>query len=138
MSHRRGPQSELIRQMMIGQGVSRRGFLRGASLASLAVAAPALLSACGTEGAQQAEGECESTDKSDTEKTLNFSNWPLYIDEKKVKRNGKKETVYPTLEKFQDASGIEVEYGPADEPWGVRRFFVRDPFGKLLNILQHQ
>lgn len=35
-------------------------------------------------------------------------------------------------------AGIEVEYGPADEPWGVRRFFVRDPFGKLVNILQHQ
>ncbi|WP_105903788.1 VOC family protein [Vibrio gangliei] len=34
--------------------------------------------------------------------------------------------------------GIPVEYGPAIEPWGVRRFYVRDPFGKLVNILQHQ
>lgn len=34
--------------------------------------------------------------------------------------------------------GIAVEYGPANEPWGVRRFYVRDPFGKLINILQHQ
>jgi catechol 2,3-dioxygenase-like lactoylglutathione lyase family enzyme len=32
---------------------------------------------------------------------------------------------------------IPIEYGPADEPWGVRRFFVRDPSGKLLNILSH-
>jgi hypothetical protein len=24
-----------------------------------------------------------------------------------------------------------------DEPWGVRRFFVRDPSGKVLNILSH-
>ncbi len=32
---------------------------------------------------------------------------------------------------------IPIEYGPADEPWGVRRFFVRDPFGKLVNILTH-
>jgi catechol 2,3-dioxygenase-like lactoylglutathione lyase family enzyme len=32
---------------------------------------------------------------------------------------------------------IKIEYGPADEPWGVRRFFVRDPFGKLVNILMH-
>lgn len=32
---------------------------------------------------------------------------------------------------------IPVEYGPADEPWGVRRFYVRDPFGKLVNILAH-
>jgi catechol 2,3-dioxygenase-like lactoylglutathione lyase family enzyme len=35
-------------------------------------------------------------------------------------------------------AGIAVEYGPATEPWGVRRFFVRDPFGKLINILQHE
>jgi len=32
---------------------------------------------------------------------------------------------------------LPIEYGPADEPWGVRRFFVRDPFGKLVNILVH-
>ena len=35
-------------------------------------------------------------------------------------------------------AGIAIEYGPATEPWGVRRFFVRDPFGKLINILQHE
>jgi catechol 2,3-dioxygenase-like lactoylglutathione lyase family enzyme len=32
---------------------------------------------------------------------------------------------------------IKIEYGPADEPWSVRRFYVRDPFGKLVNILMH-
>jgi catechol 2,3-dioxygenase-like lactoylglutathione lyase family enzyme len=35
-------------------------------------------------------------------------------------------------------AGFPVEYGPADEPWGVRRFYVRDPFGKLINILAHE
>jgi len=35
-------------------------------------------------------------------------------------------------------AGIPIEYGPADEPWGVRRFYVRDPFGKLVNILSHR
>jgi catechol 2,3-dioxygenase-like lactoylglutathione lyase family enzyme len=35
-------------------------------------------------------------------------------------------------------AGIPIEYGPAEEPWGVRRFYVRDPFGKLINILSHQ
>jgi catechol 2,3-dioxygenase-like lactoylglutathione lyase family enzyme len=34
-------------------------------------------------------------------------------------------------------AGFPVEYGPVDEPWGVRRFYVRDPFGKLVNILAH-
>jgi catechol 2,3-dioxygenase-like lactoylglutathione lyase family enzyme len=33
---------------------------------------------------------------------------------------------------------IAIEYGPTDEPWGVRRFFVRDPLGKLVNILAHR
>ena len=28
--------------------------------------------------------------------------------------------------------------GPATEPWGVRRFFIRDPFGRLLNVLAHE
>lgn len=35
------------------------------------------------------------------------------------------------------AAGLVPEYGPAHEPWGVRRFFIRDPFGRLLNILVH-
>lgn len=36
------------------------------------------------------------------------------------------------------AAGVAIEYGPADEPWGVRRFYVRDPLGRLLNILSHR
>lgn len=35
-------------------------------------------------------------------------------------------------------AGHEPEYGPITEPWGVRRFFVRDPFGRVLNILSHE
>lgn len=34
-------------------------------------------------------------------------------------------------------AGYTPEYGPVTEPWGVRRFFVRDPFGRLVNILAH-
>jgi hypothetical protein len=37
-----------------------------------------------------------------------------------------------------DKANIPIEYGPTSEPWGVRRFFVRDPFGKLINILVHE
>lgn len=40
------------------------------------------------------------------------------------------------LERMHEAK-IPIEYGPADEPWGVRRFYVRDPFGRLVNILCH-
>jgi catechol 2,3-dioxygenase-like lactoylglutathione lyase family enzyme len=35
------------------------------------------------------------------------------------------------------AAGFPIEYGPVNEPWGVRRFYVRDPFGKLINVLAH-
>ena len=35
------------------------------------------------------------------------------------------------------SAGFPVVYGPADEPWGVRRFYTRDPFGKLVNVLAH-
>ena len=40
------------------------------------------------------------------------------------------------LERVEKA-GFPIEYGPAEEPWGVRRFYTRDPFGKLVNILTH-
>src|SRR5262245_58914542 len=36
------------------------------------------------------------------------------------------------------AAGSSIEYGPTSEPWGVRRFYVHDPFGRLLNILAHE
>ncbi|MFD0710864.1 VOC family protein [Paenibacillus sp. GCM10027626] len=45
--------------------------------------------------------------------------------------------VEEALERMQKA-GFPIEYGPADEPWGVRRFYVRDPFGKLINIVAHR
>lgn len=35
------------------------------------------------------------------------------------------------------SAGLAIVYGPTDEPWGVRRFFLRDPFGNLVNILSH-
>ncbi len=33
--------------------------------------------------------------------------------------------------------GIEIVYPLTDEPWGVRRFFARDPSGNVVNILSH-
>jgi catechol 2,3-dioxygenase-like lactoylglutathione lyase family enzyme len=35
------------------------------------------------------------------------------------------------------AMGFVIEYQLTDEPWGVRRFFLRDPFGRLVNVLSH-
>ena len=104
------PAPDDIRRMMAASAVSRRGFLRGAGLAGLGLGAPALLSACGTKAAKQTASSCVSKDLSATQKTLHFSNWPLYIDEKKVKQGGKKVTVFPSLQKFEQDSGIKVEY----------------------------
>jgi len=34
-------------------------------------------------------------------------------------------------------AGFNVVYPLTLEPWGIRRFYVEDPFGKLINILEH-
>jgi len=33
--------------------------------------------------------------------------------------------------------GFSIVYPLTDEPWGVRRFFVVDPNGTILNVLSH-
>jgi catechol 2,3-dioxygenase-like lactoylglutathione lyase family enzyme len=33
--------------------------------------------------------------------------------------------------------GRPIEYALRDEPWGVRRFMLRDPAGRLVNVLSH-
>lgn len=35
------------------------------------------------------------------------------------------------------SAGAEIVYELTEEPWGVRRFFVRDPDGHVINILAH-
>ncbi|MFJ8197137.1 VOC family protein [Streptomyces sp. NPDC096152] len=35
-------------------------------------------------------------------------------------------------------SGAEIVYPLQDEEWGVRRFFVRDPNGRVVNVLSHR
>ncbi|AXK34721.1 glyoxalase [Streptomyces armeniacus] len=36
------------------------------------------------------------------------------------------------------ASGAEIVHPLQDEEWGVRRFFVRDPNGRVVNVLSHR
>jgi len=33
--------------------------------------------------------------------------------------------------------GLRIVYPIRDEPWGVRRFFVEDPGGTIVNVLAH-
>ncbi|MFF8843157.1 VOC family protein [Streptomyces sp. NPDC015127] len=43
------------------------------------------------------------------------------------------DTAYETMR----ARGAEIVYPLSDEEWGVRRFFVRDPNGRVVNVLSH-
>jgi lactoylglutathione lyase len=36
-----------------------------------------------------------------------------------------------------ERAGLDIVYRLIDEPWGVRRFYVRDPEGRTINILSH-
>ncbi|MFA1548792.1 VOC family protein [Actinomadura chokoriensis] len=35
-------------------------------------------------------------------------------------------------------SGAQIVHPLQDEEWGVRRFFVRDPTGRVVNVLSHR
>jgi spermidine/putrescine transport system substrate-binding protein len=94
-------------QLHLPHGVNRRGFLRGAGLAGLAVGTPGLLAACGTGGAKVSKSDCTSVDLSAKEKELTFSNWIGYIDPIKGKN-------VSTLEKFERQTGIKVDYRNGD------------------------
>jgi spermidine/putrescine transport system substrate-binding protein len=74
---------------------SRRSFLLGAGAA--AVGGPAFLAACGSGGGGGgAAGEKGST--------VNFANWPFYIEDDKKPTSG------ATLKDFTEATGIKVNY----------------------------
>jgi catechol 2,3-dioxygenase-like lactoylglutathione lyase family enzyme len=34
--------------------------------------------------------------------------------------------------------GFEIAYALRDEPWGVRRFMLREPSGTIVNVLSHR
>ena len=100
------PLSEAIRTAA-RRGVPRRRLLQVAALGGLAVAGSPLLSACGTKGTTGSSASSAPTaaDRSDTDKTLNFSNWQLYIDVDPANENG-----HPTLAQFKAKTGVTVNY----------------------------
>lgn len=46
------------------------------------------------------------------------------------------DNVEEVYSKCKDA-GCNIKYELTEEPWGVKRFFVEDPAGKVVNILAH-
>jgi spermidine/putrescine transport system substrate-binding protein len=94
--------------------LSRRGFLRdagrGAVITGSALSLPAILAACGIkpQNSTTASGSsaAQATPRpmpAEPAGTLNFANWPAYID---IDDNGD----YPTLKKFTKETGIKVNY----------------------------
>lgn len=100
MSTRPLPQDPMIRSL-IAQArqsqLNRRTLLAGAGAGATALA----LAACSTGGGQAKP--TAAADTSETDKTLNWANWAAYIDEDE---NGD----YPTLVRFTEETGIEVNY----------------------------
>ena len=49
------------------------------------------------------------------------------------------EGVIDGIEAFAAAqhAGAEIVYPLTDEDWGLRRFFVRDPNGAIINVTEH-
>ena len=90
-----------------GRGMSRRTLMRGAGVSALALSSTGWLAACGTEGAKVEADTCVSTDLSDKEKTIVFSNWIGYLDP--INRPDTS-----TMEKFQQETGITVDYKNGD------------------------
>ena len=93
------PQDPIVRELVVQarrMQFSRRNILQGAGIGAgaLALAAFAPTSAGAPKPAE---------DISATDKTLTWSNWPAYIDEDD-------DGNYPTLVRFQDQTGISVEY----------------------------
>lgn len=105
MSHsqRRLPQDPQIRALVHAMG--QRSFSRRSVLSTAgALGLTGLLAACGTGGSSGTKSEVSVTDVSESDPTLNWANWTLYLD-----YDDKKKT-YPTLDAFTKQSGIKVNY----------------------------
>jgi spermidine/putrescine transport system substrate-binding protein len=113
------PQDPMLAELV---KMSRRKTLtRRTALAGAAGVGAALgLAACAPagDGGATSEALVPATDVSDSEKVLLWYNWPGYMDEAE---DGSR----PTLERFQEESGITVEYkeeyNDNDEWYGINR-----------------
>jgi spermidine/putrescine transport system substrate-binding protein len=100
VSSRPLPQDPIVRALVAQARraqMTRRGLLAGAGAGASALA----LAACSTGGGQARP--TAAADESSTDKTLNWANWAAYIDEDD-------DGNYPTLVRFQEETGISVNY----------------------------
>jgi spermidine/putrescine transport system substrate-binding protein len=91
--------------------ITRRQLLRAAGAGVAGVSLASLLAACGDDGGSAPDGGASPSagfDWSSQQEAgvLNFGNWPFYMDKGKV--DGEKG--YPSLARFTQDTGIEVDY----------------------------
>ena len=96
--------SPQVRALVRAQ-LGRRSVLRGMGAAGLGVG----LAACGTGGTPSSGGSGggapqAAADRSADEQVVNWANWTLYLD---LAEDGE---TYPSLETFQEQTGLEVTY----------------------------
>ncbi|WP_238018848.1 spermidine/putrescine ABC transporter substrate-binding protein [Dactylosporangium sp. AC04546] len=124
----RPPLSPEAAAILNATGLSRRTLMRGFLAGGAFMAAGGALAACGTAPAKKPDASsspsCVGTDVSATEKKLNWSNWPLYID---VDANDEKKR--PSIDGFTAKTGIAVTY--TEDVNDNNEFF-----GKVRNQLQ--
>lgn len=97
--NRQLPEDPIIRRLVQqarAHQLSRRTMLAGAGAGAIALG----LAACTPSGRTVLN---PAEDVSDSDKTVRWANWPAYIDEDD-------DGNYPTIEAFQDQTGISVEY----------------------------
>ncbi|MCP3816666.1 spermidine/putrescine ABC transporter substrate-binding protein [Streptomyces sp. A3M-1-3] len=82
-------------------GFSRRAFVRGLGGGAVAAA----LAGCGVPAAYVEPGDRGAADRSGRDRSLDFANWPLYID-----TDDENATRRPTLDAFSERTGISVRY----------------------------
>jgi spermidine/putrescine transport system substrate-binding protein len=87
--------------MNVNEQFTRRQLIERAALGGAALTVPGLLAACG--GTATKAGGGTTTVQHKLAKTLHFSNWTLYIDNKSGNR-------HPSLDQFQKKTGVHVAY----------------------------
>jgi spermidine/putrescine transport system substrate-binding protein len=89
--------------------LTRRGFLRAAGVGVGALGLSSLLGACGEASTGTTAAQDVFTGAPGS--TINFANWPLYIDKTKDPQTG--ERYSPSLRAFTKETGIDVSYKEA-------------------------
>jgi spermidine/putrescine transport system substrate-binding protein len=125
-------------ERLIDAEISRRWLLRQAGAGMTALSFASFLAACGGDGGIEDNGgggdkseEAEVIPKGEVSDSLNFSNWPLYIDE-----DGE-----TSLDKFEKRYGTKVKYteeiNDNTEFFGkVRQIYARgDSGGRDLHVV---